>query len=82
MDLANDACQFRHAYGVPNTPDLDEMQLGLITEEYNEFASAHFDEPDANTLKELADLVYVCFQLQRIRVGFVEATRRIPHQYE
>ena len=29
MDLANDAFQFRHAYGVPNTPDLDQMQLRL-----------------------------------------------------
>ena len=78
MDLANDACQFRHAYGVPNTPDLDEMQLRLITEEYNEFASAYADEPDENQLKELADLVYVCFQFAENKEwDLLEALRRI-----
>ena len=78
MDLANDAFQFRHAYGVPNTPDLDQMQLRLITEEYNEFASAFTDEPDENQLKELADLVYVCFQFAENKEwDLLEALRRI-----
>lgn len=78
MDLANDACEFRHSYGVPNTRDLDEMQLRLITEEYNEFASAHTDEPDENALKELADLVYVCFQYAENKEwDLLEALRRV-----
>ena len=38
------------------------MQLGLIDEEYQEFRSAFHNEPYENELKELADLVYVCFQ--------------------
>ena len=38
------------------------MQLGLIDEEYQEFRSAFYNEPYENELKELADLVYVCFQ--------------------
>ena len=38
------------------------MQLGLIAEEFEEFRSAHANEPYENELKELADLVYVCFQ--------------------
>ena len=78
MDLANDAIQFRHAYGVTNSPDLDEMQLRLITEEYNEFASAYTDEPEENQLKELADLVYVCFQFAENKAwDLLEALRRI-----
>ena len=38
------------------------MQLGLIVEEFEEFKSAVANEPYVNELKELADLVYVCFQ--------------------
>ena len=38
------------------------MQLGLIAEEFEEFRSAVNVEPYENELKELADLVYVCFQ--------------------
>ena len=37
-------------------------QLLLITEEFKEFNDATDNEPNANQLKELADLVYVCFQ--------------------
>ena len=37
-------------------------QLRLISEEFREFNDATDHEPDANQLKELADLVYVCFQ--------------------
>lgn len=38
------------------------MQRDLIDEEYREFRSAFQNEPYENELKELADLVYVCFQ--------------------
>ena len=38
------------------------MQLGLIDEEYQEFRNAFHNESYENELKELADLVYVCFQ--------------------
>ena len=38
------------------------MQLDLIAEEFEEFRSAVNNEPYENELKELADLVYVCFQ--------------------
>tara|TARA_B100002052_G_scaffold296402_1_gene324715 strand:- start:607 stop:960 length:354 start_codon:yes stop_codon:yes gene_type:complete len=64
MDLQAQAIDFRHAYEVVNSPELIEMQFGLIREEYTEFRDAHYDEEteNADTLKELADLVYVCFQ--------------------
>ena len=38
------------------------MQQGLIAEEFKEFNDAVANEPYDNELKELADLVYVCFQ--------------------
>ena len=38
------------------------MQLDLIKEEFQEFQTAIQSEPYENELKELADLVYVCFQ--------------------
>ena len=38
------------------------MQRDLIDEEYREFRNAFQNEPYENELKELADLVYVCFQ--------------------
>ena len=38
------------------------MQLDLISEEFKEFNDAVASEPYENELKELADLVYVCFQ--------------------
>ena len=64
MDPQQQAQDFRHAYGVENTPDNLAMQFRLIAEEYTEFRDAHYDEEteDAETLKELADLVYVAFQ--------------------
>ena len=38
------------------------MQQNLIDEEFKEFNAAVACEPYENELKELADLVYVCFQ--------------------
>ena len=38
------------------------MQLALIAEEFAEFKQAANCESYENELKELADLVYVCFQ--------------------
>jgi NTP pyrophosphatase (non-canonical NTP hydrolase) len=38
------------------------MQLELIVEEFHEFIDAVETESYENELKELADLVYVCFQ--------------------
>jgi len=64
MDLQSQAEAFRHAYGVANSPDKADMQFALIREEYAELRDAHYDKnvSKADTLKELADLVYVCFQ--------------------
>ena len=71
MDLQQQAIEFRTCYEVQNSPENSDMQLRLIREEYLEFIEAEAiinGEPTAtlydyeDALKELADLVYVCFQ--------------------
>ena len=62
MSLSTQAEEFRTAYGVSNSTSNREMQQNLIAEEFKEFNTAIAEEPYENELKELADLVYVCFQ--------------------
>tara|TARA_X000001388_G_scaffold48836_1_gene34987 strand:- start:1811 stop:2185 length:375 start_codon:yes stop_codon:yes gene_type:complete len=67
MDLQRQAEEFRHAFEVDNVCEQRDMQFTLVEEEFNEFRNAHvqmFDSFDneASALKELADLVYVCYQ--------------------
>ena len=71
MDLQQRAIEFRTCYEVQNSPKNSDMQMRLIHEEYLEFIEAEAiinGESTAtlydyeNALKELADLVYVCFQ--------------------
>ena len=56
-----------------NTPDenIHELQALLISEEYNEFRDEFVIELDGgskeNQLKELADLVFVCYQYAAAR---------------
>ena len=56
------AREFRLAFGCVDSPDNEVMQFHLIDEEFREFEKAAQFEPDADCLKELADLVYVCAQ--------------------
>lgn len=62
MNLSTQAIEFRQAYQIENTPSARSTQKRLIDEEYKEFCQAHTTEPFVNVLKELADLVYVCYQ--------------------
>ena len=68
--LSSEAQEFREAYQIINTNSLATRtrQRNLITEEFKEFLEADGmlfrDSPKypADWLKELADLVYVCYQ--------------------
>ena len=54
------------------------MQLALIDEEFHEFQQAVYKEPYENELKELADLVYVCFQYaENMEWDLEEALHRV-----
>jgi len=64
MSLLQQAIEFRTAMGQPvGNADPQEltMQVGLIDEEYAEFLNEEIQNGEPE-LKELADLVYVCFQ--------------------
>ena len=65
MDHAD---HFRHAFHLPNDRRARATQRKLIVEEFGEFLEAEkimiggFVRNETDCLKELADLVYVCFQ--------------------
>ena len=68
--LSYQAKEFREAYQIHNSPSREKRngQKNLIVEEFKEFLEAEgalFRENNsirAEALKELADLVYVCYQ--------------------
>ena len=62
QSLSDQAEQFRTAYGIQNMRESRTMQRDLIVEEFKEFMYAATEEGYEAELKELADLVYVCFQ--------------------
>ena len=54
------------------------MQLDLIDEEYSEFVMGVANEGYEEELKELADLVYVCYQYaENTRMGSRGSTKRV-----
>lgn len=74
-DPQEQAIEFRHCYGVPNTPENTAMQQRLIEEEFKEFLEE--DVPE-DKLKELADLVYVCFQYaENLEWDLITALHRV-----
>jgi predicted HAD superfamily Cof-like phosphohydrolase len=60
--LLQQANEFRSAFSVPNGDIHRAKQKSLIDEEWSEFHEAYHHEPQDHVLKELADLVYVCYQ--------------------
>jgi|TARA_R100000084_G_scaffold88280_1_gene42477 predicted HAD superfamily Cof-like phosphohydrolase len=60
MDQAE---EFRQSYNIQQCgTKARPIQKCLIDEEWSEFHEAYHHEPEVNQLKELADLVYVCYQ--------------------
>ena len=68
--LSEQAKEFRSTYGIDNSPSLPSRnkQKNLIVEEFKEFLESEWmlfrNNPvfPEEALKELADLVYVCYQ--------------------
>jgi predicted HAD superfamily Cof-like phosphohydrolase len=54
--------QFRSAYMLMTGVAERGIQKALIDEEWSEFHEAYHMKDDCDQLKELADLVYVCYQ--------------------
>jgi predicted HAD superfamily Cof-like phosphohydrolase len=63
MTHTHEALTWRSAFGIATpAPDTAPFQGGLIYEEYQEFLHAYLNANDTHTLKELADLVFTCYQ--------------------
>ena len=60
--LLSQAKEFREAYSVVNSPNGTMTQKSLIDEEWSEFHEAFHLKDEHEQLKELCDLVYVCYQ--------------------
>ncbi len=84
--LSTQAAEFREAYKIQNspTPDKRSYQKNLILEEFKEFLEAEGNvfrnspQIRAEGLKELADLVYVCYQYAaNMRWDLDEAMHRV-----
>ena len=84
--LSENAKEFRSKYGLKNSADraTRAVQHGLIVEEFKEFLQAegmlfmHGRNRQEDALKELADLVYVCYQYAENMGWFLdEAMHRV-----
>ena len=76
--LSEQAIEFRTAYQISNSPSSRTTQKALIDEEWSEFHQAFHFEPEENQLKELADLVYVCYQFaENMEWDLDEAMHRV-----
>ena len=75
MDMAE---QFRQAYSLHQTPRT--LQKSLIDEEWSEFHEAFHFKNEEEQLKELADLVYVCFQYAASQDWDLDEAMRRVHQ--
>ena len=79
--LMDQAEQFRHAYNLQATgTTVRATQKALIDEEWSEFHEAYHMEPSADQLKELADLVYVCYQFAASQDWDLDEAMRRVHQ--
>ena len=84
--LSNTAIEFRNAFKIPNSLSGRTRQKNLIVEEFKEFLEAdqnmvlmHPQDREA-TLKELADLIYVCAQYAENMNWDIEQALRRVHQ--
>ena len=78
MDQAED---FRAAYSLrANGITARATQKALIDEEWSEFHEAYHHEASVNELKELADLVYVCYQYAASQEWDLDEAMRRVHQ--
>ena len=82
--LSNQAIEFRNAYGIHNSLSGRQRQTNLIVEEFKEFLQADSDmvlmhpQDREATLKELADLIYVCAQYaENMNWDIEQALRRV-----
>ena len=78
--LMDQAEEFRTAFQIQSGTNGREKDKALIDEEWSEFHEAYHFHGEEDQLKELADLVYVCFQYAASQEwDLEEAMRRVHH---
>ncbi len=86
--LSEQAKEFRSKYQIQNNPHraARSRQKNLIVEEFKEFLEAdgmmfrHGENAQIETLKELADLVYVCYQYAENMNWFLDEALNRVHE--
>jgi NTP pyrophosphatase (non-canonical NTP hydrolase) len=86
--LSEQAKEFRSKYGIKNSISRESRarQKELIVEEFKEFLEADGKlfrtglEPKQDCLKELADLVYVCYQYAENQHWFLDEALNRVHE--
>ncbi len=86
--LSDQAKEFRKKYNLKNSADRQTraVQHNLIVEEFKEFLEAegmlfmHGRNHQENALKELADLVYVCYQFAENMGWFLDEALNRVHE--
>tara|TARA_R100000152_G_scaffold13859_1_gene6198 strand:- start:213 stop:593 length:381 start_codon:yes stop_codon:yes gene_type:complete len=86
--LSEQAKEFRKTYNIKNSADRQARakQHSLIVEEFKEFLQAegmlfmHGRNHQAEALKELADLVYVCYQYAENMGWFLDEALNRVHE--
>ena len=79
QSLMDQAEAFRAAYSLSKIGrEARKVQKALIDEEWSEFHEAFYFEDECDQLKELADLVFVCYQMAASQEWDLdEAMRRV-----
>ena len=78
MDQAE---EFRAAYSLSqNGTEVRDAQKALIDEEWSEFHEAYHFKDQSEQLKELADLVYVCYQMAASQDWDLDEAMRRVHE--
>ena len=80
LTLMDQAEEFRSAYMLMSGKTVKGVQKALIDEEWSEFHEAFHFKDDCEQLKELADLVYVCYQMAASQEWDLDEAMRRVHK--
>ena len=78
--LLDQAEEFRQAYSLETGRNQKSVQKALIDEEWSEYHEAYHFKDECEQLKELADLVYVCFQMAASQEWDLDEAMRRVHK--
>ena len=78
--LMDQAEEFRQAYSLTTGKNQRGCQKSLIDEEWSEFHEAFHLKDECDQLKELADLVYVCYQYAAAKEWDLDEAMKRVHE--